>query len=155
MNEYIIYSDYAEIVIIYKEKEIRTKIDIEDINLVNQYKWYFDRYIKTREGQYIHRIIMNCPNDLVVDHINGDKLDNRKENLRICTQQQNKFNHKTYKTNISGYSGISWHKKANKWRVRIQVDNKEIYLGLFDDLAKAIEVRKQAEEKYFGKYKRK
>lgn len=91
---------------------------------------------------------MDCPKGYVVDHINGNKLDNRKDNLRICTQSDNTKNHVIGKNNTSGYSGIIYNKDNKNWRVRI--GDKEI--GSFFNFEDAMIARKDAEEKYFGEY---
>lgn len=80
----------------------------------------------------MHRFITNAPKELEVDHINGNRLDNRKENLRICTKSQNLRNqHKT--CGSSKYKGVSWRVRANKWESRIYVDGKKLFLGLYSD----------------------
>lgn len=160
LNEIIEHDDYAEIILYNKQCEeiARTLIDLDDVKKCKQYKWVFKNdsgYVSNINFVgYIHRFIMDCPNDLVVDHINGNKLDNRKSNLRICTQEQNHLNHKNYATNNSGYPGVGWYKKANKWRARIQIQGNEIHLGLFESLDDAIQARQQAEIEYFGDFKR-
>lgn len=159
-NEIIIYDGYAEI-ILYDDncKEIdRCKIDIEDVEKVKGYKWSKDNYgycIHTNLNIKLHRYIMNCPEDMVVDHINHDTLDNRKENLRICTKKQNERNIKLRSNNISGYTGVGFHKETNKWRAYIQKDNKLITLGLFENKKDAIKARKEAEKEYFGEFRNK
>ena len=159
-NEIVIYDDYAEIIIYNKhcEEITRTKIDIDDVDRVKNYKWslsssgYIDN-IKTRIS--LHRFIMNCPEGKVVDHINRDKLDNRKCNLRICSQSQNSMNKCKQSNNTSGYTGVYWDKKSSKWQSKIKINGKSINLGYYDDLEEAIKVRKQAEIKYFGEYRNK
>lgn len=92
--------------------------------------------------------------DKVVDHINGNTLDNRRVNLRIVTQQENMFNKKEYKNNTSEVKGVHLNKKGI-WVARIQVEGKRLFLGSSKDKEKAIELRIEAEKKYFGKYDRK
>lgn len=160
LNEIIKYDDYAEIILYDKQcnEKARVIIDLEDVDKCKKYKWCLkddNKYvINTTSVGYIHRFIMDCPKDMTVDHINGNKLDNRKSNLRICTMQENNFNNKIYTTNNTGYPGVDWYKKTGKWRARIQVNGKNIHLGLFDNIEDAINVRKQAEIKYFGEYRR-
>ena len=98
---------------------------------------------------------MNCPDDMVVDHINLNPLDNRKMNLRICTKQQNEMNRPLRNNNTSGITGVSLYKQTNKWRAYIEYNQKYIHLGLFDTKEDAIKARKQAEIKYFGEYRNK
>ena len=111
-------------------------VDKEDYDFLSQFNWNFNgRYAKmtvNEGGKYktvlMHSLIMNTPKGKVTDHINGDKLDNRKENLRIVSQKKNMWNGKGDKTNPSGYKGVTWYEPRKKWRVRV---NRE-YVGLFD-----------------------
>lgn len=103
----------------------------------------------------IHNEIMHPPKGYVVDHINGDTLDNTRENLRICTPQDNCKNRGIYTRNTSGVAGVNWRKDTNKWRAYIQVDGKCITLGSFTNKEDAIKSRKKAEVKYFGEFRRK
>jgi len=115
------------------------------------------KYSGAKDGlirKLLHRNIMGDPEDLVVDHINGDPLNNCRENLRIVTQQQNNMNQTIRKTNKSGVSGVSWHKSANKWVATLCIKYKQIHLGCFDTLEEATKARKDAEEKYFGEFAR-
>lgn len=100
----------------------------------------------------MHREIMQTPMELQTDHINGNKLDNRKENLRICTCSENQHNKKIYKNNLSGYKGVYFDKANNCWRALIRINGKKIYLGTFyasKDAAKAYDI---AAKKYFGEF---
>jgi hypothetical protein len=103
----------------------------------------------------LHRVIMNCPEDMVVDHINHDKLNNCRSNLRICTNQQNLMNVSKYKSNKSGVSGVCWFKPSEKWQAYIRLNNKLIHLGYFDNFEEASRVRKEAEKKYYGEFRNK
>lgn len=155
LNEIIIYDTYAEIVLYDKDcNEIaRALIDVEDVEKVKNIKWCYDgRYVRSQHF-FLHRFIMCPSDDLVVDHINHNPLDNRKCNLRICTQQENSFNKKKMSNNTSGVIGVLWRKDINKWIAQIRINGKYIYLGCFDTLEQAIEVRKKAEIEYFGEYR--
>lgn len=101
----------------------------------------------------LHRLIMNTPKGYVTDHINGDKLDNRRENLRICTQHQNSMNTRISKNNKSGVKGVSTT-PSGKYRARIMLNGVEIGLGRYETLEEAAKARKRAERKYFGEYVR-
>ena len=155
-NEIIEYEDYAEIILYDKDNNevARVMIDLEYVDVVKDYKWYLKQegYAFNKEIGYLHRFIMNPPKDMVVDHINQDKLDNRRENLRICTDQENKLNHSIYSNNTSGASGVNWSKRYNKWEAQLQVDRKVIYLGRYNTKEEAIEARRQAEIEYFGEF---
>ena len=83
-----------------------------------------------------------------LDHINHDRSDNRILNLRCTTNQENHKNRTINKNNTSGIIGISWHKKSNKWQVRIMINGKDKYLGRFKDKFEAISARMSANHKY-------
>lgn len=88
------------------------------------------------DGRYrtiqLHRFIMDCPEGMVVDHINGDTTDNRCKNLRICTQAQNALNnHGAKEGSVSGHRGVYWHKAAQKWCAEVVYEGRKYYLGLF------------------------
>ena len=153
INEIIDCGDYYEICL-YKgkgeQKEVaRTKIDKEDLNKVKNYKWGFDGngYAKmwiNKKTFRLHQLIMGKKEGYEVDHINHDTLDNRKQNLRFTTGLENCHNKK-----VKGYS---WDKKNNKWRVDIGVNGKHINLGRFNNKQNAINIRRNAEKKYFGDF---
>lgn len=89
-----------------------------------------------------------------IDHIDGNPSNNRISNLREATHAENMRNRKIHSTNVSGVSGVSWHKSARKWQVHIGTSNGRKNLGLFDNLADAAETRRQAEQTYFGEFTR-
>ena len=161
-NEIIIHDDYAEL-LLYNRKceEIgRSILDLDDVDKIKEYKWRLisSGYVTTEINKKIillHRLITNCPDNMCVDHIDRNPLNNRKNNLRICTPQENNFNKGLIKTNTSGATGVSWCNRESKWRARIQINSKEIHLGMFENKKDAIEARKRAEIKYFGEYRNK
>lgn len=83
-----------------------------------------------------------------IDHINGNKLDNRIPNLRDVTGQENSKNQKIYKRNTSGYMGVYWIKNRNMWRAKIYCNKKQIHLGYYKEFDDAVEARKEAERNY-------
>ena len=87
-----------------------------------------------------------------VDHINGDKLDNRIENLRAATIGQNQHNRKTNANNTSGYKGVCWNKAQKKWTARITLERKNIHLGYFANVEEAAEVVRKAREELHGDF---
>lgn len=124
-------------------------VDDEDYDYLNQWKWYYrsDRrggyasrnqnsseYIKYSQRKTINMVwaIISRPKGLEVDHINGDKLDNRKINLRLVTRSQNLTNQQVYRRNNFGYKGIV--KYGDRWLARIRVKNKLINLGVYKEL---------------------
>lgn len=158
-NEIIYHDDYAEVILKIQNGEYNGSalIDLEDAELIKQYHWCStSNYVITKyngETIHMHRLIMRLEDkSLMVDHINRDTNDNRKSNLRIATPQQNAMNKSIQPNNTSGIPGISWRADRNKWRVYITVNKKQITLGMFEDKEDAINARKEAEKKYFGKF---
>lgn len=100
----------------------------------------------------LHRVIwilMNGDDSFEhIDHINGIRTDNRLENLRAVSRQQNMQNRPLSYMNTSGHIGVSWNRSAQKWQAQIKYSRRSFYLGLFDDLEKAVEVRKEAETRF-------
>jgi len=139
-------------------------VDDDMFEFLNQWKWYFDthgyaarrQYIIGKKGKskklYIHRVIMNNPKNMKVDHINGDKLDCRKENLRVCSHSLNLANRGKTIKNTSGFKGVGFRKDRNKWRAYIKVDYKYIHLGDFSNVSEAAIAYNKASEKYFGEF---
>lgn len=150
-------------------------VDDEDFERVNQYKWCYmhdGRVSHTFHTGYkdltkpkrpfnqknktirLHRFILNFPEGMEIDHINGNVLDNRKTNLRICNHSQNLKNCKISKNNTSGYKGITWRKDCNKWFAYIVVNYKQIGLGYFFNKLDAATAYNVAAKKYHGEFAR-
>jgi hypothetical protein len=89
-----------------------------------------------------------------IDHRNGDKTDNRADNLRLATPQQNQFNRARNRNNTAGYKGVTYHPGTQKWTARIKVDGKPFYLGLFSTPEKAHEAYCKASRAYHGEFSR-
>jgi len=89
-----------------------------------------------------------------IDHIDGDKLNNKVENLRPCTNSENAMNQKISSRNSLGVKNVSFHKPLKKYKVQIQLDGKDIHIGYFDDLKVAELEAKNARQKYFGNFSR-
>lgn len=133
--------------------------DKEDYTKIKDIKWKLDKdgyLVKTTQKTTLimHRIIMNAQKGDIVDHINGNKLDNRKENLRIVTAQQNAMNRGLGTHNKSGKVGVSYNNAMNKWVASIKTNGKSIHLGYYTEINDAIKARVEAEEKYFKEYRR-
>ena len=143
-------------------------IDLEDVDKCKNYTWsiqmvrsgkdksYIEFYATNGQIGMLHRYLMNAPKDTMVDHINGDTYDNRRYNLRVCRQEDNHKNRKKQSNNKSGHRGVMWYpyRNLNKWMSYICIDKKRTTLGYFTDFQEAVNVRLDAELKYFGEYQR-
>lgn len=123
-------------------------------------KWYYGSKYAVRNmnigGKIIkiilHRLILDAPKGMQVDHINGNRLDNRRENLRICTQAENCKNRKESKNNTSGYKGVSICSQTKKYKAVIQLNRKKIFLGRFKTAKEAAIAYNEAAVKYHGEF---
>lgn len=153
--EIIIQNENSDYIIeFYNKKYIKINETIVDKEIYNNniknYKIsYNNKYatINVDNKLYrLHRYLL----DLCVDHINGNKLDNRLENLRIVTPQQNNMNKKSRENSTSQYIGVYLYNK--KWKASIRVNNKNIHLGTFINEIDAAKARDLATKEYFGIY---
>lgn len=128
-----------------------TKIDDDDFELVSKYTWHCTEhgYASTRRKDnrkflYLHRFIMKARKGEEVDHRNGDRLDNRKSNLRICDRTSNSRNTSAHRDNKTGYKGVYFDKRTMRFCARIMVSGKTFFLGRHDSAKKAHEAYKKA-----------
>lgn len=137
----------------YKDGKVYRKSNNKEAGC-NQNKY---RVIKINYKKYLtHRVVWalhhNKFPDLIIDHINGIKNDNRIENLRECTQSENMRNYGLNKLNTSGFKNVVWNKYTNKWQVNLRVNGKKKYFGMFDDInianKVAIKARKQFHKEF-------
>lgn len=106
-------------------------------------------------NEHLHRMILLLEDkNLFVDHKNGNTLDNRKENLRICTKSENMRNRGKQKNNTSGFKGVSFHKTRKKWRATLMIFRKNVYSGLFHTKEEAHLAYCEAAKKYHGEFAR-
>lgn len=143
------FSINGEIVTGVTSKGTEFIFDSDEYEKVSKYSWCLSKtnyLVANIKGKVIklHRYILSAAKGTVIDHINGNTLDNRKSNLRFCSQKDNARN-----TNAKG---VSLNKKTNKWRARIYVDRKEICLGTYSTYEEAYQARSKGEIKYFGEY---
>ncbi len=139
-----------------------TIVDDEDYEWLNQFKWYAVRGRSTfyaqrmlkRKCLRMHREIMNAPLGKEVDHRNRDGLDNQRANLRVCTHQQNIFNHIKQKKATSRHKGVSWNKRERKWIARIGHNKQRMYLGYFNNEDEAARAYNEKVTELFGEFAR-
>lgn len=115
-----------------------TIVDDEDYDTLTRYKWHLSKkgyaaHSLTGGGTiYLHRLILgNLTNKQICDHINGNPLDNRKTNLRLCTRAENSRNHKPRVDNKTGYNGVSGPYASKKWRAQVHFEGKRLHLGYY------------------------
>jgi len=140
-------------------------VDDEDYERVMQFTWCASRcgnnYYAMRplkrsqpETRLMHRFILNAPPEKETDHINGDGLDNRRANLRLCTHAENLRNRPKMGGRTSQHKGVCWHKKNCRWAAYINVDGARIFLGYFVAEKEAYAAYCAAAAKYHGVYGR-
>lgn len=156
IKENLVYVKFNNI-----DAEFVADLDIWNDSGASEFCWmYKDGYAVTnipnpRKIVPFHRYAFRgCPDGLVVDHINGDRLDNRKKNIRFVTIQQNNQNRSARHDNPSGHVGVVWNKEKGMWRAQIGIGRKTYHLGYFTEIADAVKARKQGEMFFFGDYRR-
>lgn len=118
-------------------------VDDEDFEFLNQWKWFYSNGYAMRNKEdktgliRLHRVINQTPKGFLTDHINRNKLDNRKSNLRSVTKSQNEHNTIARKNSKSGIKNVIWENRRNRWRVEMMVNKEKIFLGYFSSLKEA------------------
>jgi hypothetical protein len=144
-------------------------VDAWNYDWLNQFKWFAHRDVKGRwyavrnvrlpngkqTRQLMHRAIMGNPEGLEIDHKDRAPeggLDNREANLRVASLSQNRCNTGVRKDSKSGFKGVTWNAKADKWSARIWINKRCIFLGYFDSPIEAAKVYNDASVKYHGEF---
>ncbi len=136
-------------------------VDADDYEMITRWKW---QYIKSGyanrvtnsggRGKYInvlmHRVLAKATEDVHVDHINGNKLDNRKSNLRLVSRSLNSANRGISTRNTSGFKGVSWENRSKKWLALVIKDGKRYQVGKFDDVISAAKAYNKKALELFG-----
>lgn len=145
----------------YKDTKFFALVDDEDYEEMMKYKWY--TYLRKDKPSYavtsikgkqifMHRLIAKTPEGMLTDHINQDKLDNRRENLRHCTHAENMRNVSSWRTNTSGHKGVAWNKKDKRWIAYVVYNGRNIHLGEFIEKEDAIKARQDSVKKYHKEF---
>lgn len=156
------YTEDMRRIMVKKNPRKYTIVDDEDFEKLSQFRWNLTgggrghgNYVARRNDRtpvYMHREILNAPKGMEVDHINGNRTDNRKSNLRLCTSTQNNWNMRLRKDNTTGYKGLRWRADVKSWRVNVKKDGKEIQVGYFKDKKEAIRARDTAAKELYGEF---
>lgn len=141
-----------------------TLIDALDLPRVQQYHWsayrHRDTWYVRRDGVapplYLHRFLLDAPSGMEVDHINGNGLDNTRDNLRLCTHAQNLQNQRLSAASTSGYRGVSLRKGriTNPWHAHIKHHGRLIHIGDFPTIEAAVAARAAKEAELWGPLQR-
>lgn len=145
-------------------------VDDQDFEYLNQWKWHIHskssiyasrsfNYKSAETGKwtckqiFMHHIILPTPEGLFVDHINGNRLDNTRKNLRLCTIEENARNSKAC-NNKGNPKGITWKPSLKKWEAKIRANKKTLYLGVYKEIEDAARAYDEAAKIYFGDFAR-
>lgn len=133
-------------------------VDERDVPLVSAHAWHLFRgkcrYAVTGYGVLMHRLILNAPRGVMVDHKNRDGLDNRRDNIRLCSNAQNMMNVGKSAGKTSRFKGVSWNKNKQMWTAAIKKDGKTVHLGAYQDEEIAARQYDRAARLSFGKFAR-
>lgn len=178
-NTYTDKGEYFEVTV--KNSDIVYVVDAEDVDWMKGYTWYTDKahgvkypYLSAKKRldtveyerkeikihveimrEEIEKFKMDNPDyhkRIIIDHIDGDISNNRRENLRVRTQSENNMNKKVQSNNTTGFVGVTWHSKQKMWNAMIDYEDERIELGSFYYLRNAMRARVEAEKKYFGEH---
>lgn len=142
-------------------------VDDEDYEWLMQWKWYANKsngkwyaitYTKvggdkeTGECVKMHRMILNAPKGVLVDHKNGDGLDNRRHNIRTCTYSNNAMNKRASKSNKTGYKGVFWNKQHQKYCAQIYINGKSKRFAYSDSPEVSALAYDKMAKKIFGEF---
>lgn len=165
-SEVVLFGDHAEIILTDTRgrERARAVIDLADVGEVSGHRWaasraghttYAKGYPAGRRGDglvYLHRRLVAPGRSLVIDHINGDGLDNRRANLQAVTRRLNAHNQIKQPRNKSGHRGVHWDKLRGGWCAQVLDHGRRVALGRFDDLEEAARVAREARERLYENF---
>lgn len=139
---------------------IKSELDEKDYLLYSIYNWYYDAsngYLARTYNYkkvYLHRLICNFPKKKAIDHVDGNKLNNTRANLRICDNKDNVKSRNSINKNkkSSQYKGVYFHKKNKNWYSKIMYENKQYHLGCFTEEIEAAKCYDLSAKKYFKEF---
>lgn len=152
------YDGYAKITNVNIVPNFSFLVDIEDVDKVKNVLWHDNKsggdapYAFNNKLGFLHRYIMSAPSGMDIDHRGQDTLDNRKSNLRACTNYDNNLNKPARMNNKSGYKGVCWHRASNKWMVQLNYNGKRVHYSLHEDIKDAARAYNSAALKYHGEF---
>lgn len=143
-------------------------VDDSDYEAISKYKWHIKKHGRTfyakhstKKGDnrkqktvYMHSLLLATPRGMEVDHIDGDGLNNRRDNIRVCVHAENTRNARTRLDNKSGFRGVHFHSRDMVWSASIGFKNKRVHLGYFSSKLLAREAYRDASIKYYGNFAR-
>jgi hypothetical protein len=138
-----------------------TEIDDPDFGLIARYRWhatgsgdyiYAATKVSSRKLLYLHRLLLGAPAETSVDHINGNRLDNTRKNLRTCSHAENMRNRRTNENSKSGVKGVYWDARRNKWRSGIKANGIKYDLGAYQTLEDAAAAYAKAAAQLHGQF---
>lgn len=137
-------------------------VDNDSFKELSGKKWYLVNGYAARPGKmvngrrepivWMHRVIAETPKGKETDHINGNRLDNRKENLRVCTATENRRNVGVKKNSLTGIKGVRLETRTGRFTTRIQIGSGRLHIGTFETAKEAAEAYNEAALKYHGEY---
>jgi len=157
---------FGGVIMLIDFRGIDLLLDEEDKHLLYEYRWFKQRdrdgnvylssfltkdKVRTKNVK-LHRLIIGCKIGEMVDHINGNTMDNRKSNLRLCTFSQNRVNAKKQKNNTSGYPGVTLDKRSNKWHAQICKDKRWHSCGYWNTPEQAYEAYLKKGKELYGEF---
>lgn len=141
-------------------------VDDSDFEWLSQWKWYAHKRLnyfyaarnepvcsKKQKQVSMHRVILNVSDpNTIVDHKDGNTLNNCRNNIRICSKSQNNMNKKLSTNNSSGFKGVCWFKPRKRWAANISINKKHICIGYFKSKEEAAQAYAEAAKKYHGEF---
>jgi len=141
----------------YGIEKVKTFVDRSDLAIVKQHKWHennkgYAMTVINGKKEFMHNILLGKKRGAEIDHIDGDPLNNRRNNLRRCTHQQNMRNRHHCSSNRSGIIGVAFYSYRNAWVARINYDGKSHHIGSYKTMEAAIAARVAAAKKHFKEF---